>query len=635
MRFVQRTPVPADPYATDHVLHAWLDRLLGPASELARPRLAALGADVVDTLRAAHHDAETHPPVLTRYDAWGRRVDRIDSAPGWETQRRAAASHALVALPYLPDARESFGAGTRVVQAALLHLYGPESATFSCPVAMSDGAAALLSRPEVDAAIRDAWLPRLVSTDPDTAITSGQWMTESQGGSDIARSTTSARRDDAGDWRLTGEKWFCSAADAAMAVALARPVGAAPGSRALAPFLVPRYAPDSTEPAPGLRLHRLKEKLGTRAVPTAEIGLADAVGYPLGDPDSPGLHRMMTLVVVTRLHNAIAAAGGMRRGLDYARAYAGSREIASQPSGSSRLADNPLHRATLTQLAVDAQAAFALALHAFALLGRVEVDGDPAAEAELRLVAPLAKLATGRWAVASASEYLECFGGAGFVEDTGIPRLLRDAQVLPIWEGTTNVLAVDTQRAVARDEGVKQLLLRLDSATDLAVRLPGRADLVDTLLAARQDLATRLAAPAGPAGARDLALRLATVLAAALLVEQADFDARRGDLHGATVAGLWAARRLRHEDVGEPAAERVRAGRRAQISTRARPKAAESKEFQLKIRLKPVIWQPASRGTGSGYLWGATLARTQPAGCPHAQVSGNQSTDEVVTQSDR
>jgi acyl-CoA dehydrogenase len=545
MRFVQPVPPPADPYTGDHVLHAFLDRLLGDDAALAQPRLAALGADVRDRLLAAHHDAETHPPALTRYDAWGARVDRIETAPGWQTQRAAAAEHAVVALPYLPEARDTFGAGARVVQAALLHLYGPESATFSCPVAMSDGAAALLSRPEVDPALRAAWLPRLISTDPAQAITSGQWMTEAQGGSDIARSGTTARRDGTGGWQLTGEKWFCSAADAAMAVALARPEGAGPGSRTLAPFLVPRYGQDGASPAPGIALHRLKDKLGTRAVPTAEIGLTGATGYPVGDPDSSGLHRMMTLVVVTRLHNAVAAAGGMRRGLDYALRYAGARDIAG-----GRLAANPLHRSTLAQLAVDAQAAFALAMHAFALLGQVEVDGTSAAEAELRLVAPLAKLATGRWAVASASEYLECFGGAGFVEDTGLPRLLRDAQVLPIWEGTTNVLAVDTQRALARDEGVKQLLARVEAATELAAGLPGQADLVDTLLAARADLTARLAAPAHPAAARDVALRLAAVLATALLVEQADFDARRGDRQGAAVAGLWAARRLRREDVG-------------------------------------------------------------------------------------
>ncbi|MFD0823822.1 acyl-CoA dehydrogenase family protein, partial [Micromonospora zhanjiangensis] len=206
-------------------------------------------------------------------------------------------------------------------QHALLHLYGPESATFSCPVAMADGAAALLSLPDVDREVRDAWLPRLTATDPATAITSGQWMTESQGGSDLGRSGTVARRDEHGRWRLTGEKWFCSAADSAMAVALARPDGAGGGSRVLVPFLVPRYAADSPlradgvdpdAPAPGVRLHRLKDKLGTWALPTAEIGLSDAYAVPLGDPDVPGLSRAMTLVVVTRVHNAAAAAGGMR-----------------------------------------------------------------------------------------------------------------------------------------------------------------------------------------------------------------------------------------------------------------------------------------------------------------------------------
>jgi hypothetical protein len=244
---------------------------------------------------------------------------------------------------------------------------------------------------------------------------------------------------------------------------------------------------------------------------------------------------MMTLVVITRLHNAAAAAGGMRRGLDYARAYAEHRTVAG-----GQLAANPLHRATLGQLAVDAHAAYALAAHAFWLLGRVEVDGDEAADAELRLVAPLVKLATGRLAVAAASEYLESFGGAGYVEDTGVPRLLRDAQVLPIWEGTTNVLSVDALRAAGRDEGVKQVLARVDAACDLA----GGA-VAGTLAAARTRLADRLAgaaaAPGDPlvlAGARDLAMDLAFTLAGALLVEQGTAEA----------AELWATRRLRHED---------------------------------------------------------------------------------------
>ena len=549
-RFVQPVPPLPDPYSTDTVLRASLDRLLGPAGHaLAAPRLEALAAEVAGPLREAHRDAEAHPPTLVQFDAWGRRVDRIETASGWQDQRRAAAEHGLVAITHLPDAIESFGAGTRVVQHALLHLYGPESATFSCPVAMSDGAAALLSRPDVDAALRDAWLPRLTSTDPATAITSGQWMTEAEGGSDISRSSSTARRDGDG-WRVSGEKWFCSAADSAIAIALARPEGAGTGSRVLAPFLIPRYGADGG-PAPGITVHRLKDKLGTRALPTAEIGLREVTALPVGDPARPGLHRMMTLVVITRLHNAAAAAGGMRRGLDYARAYAGVRDVAG-----GRLADSPLHRATLGALAVSARAAFALAAHAFALLGRVEVDGDEAAEAELRLVAPLAKLLTGKLAVACASEYVECFGGAGYVEDTGVPRLLRDAQVLPIWEGTTNVLSLDVLRALSRGEGVDPLLGRLAAATamaeggDAGLYASHLADLRDDVASAAKDPGAERAV----AGARGLALRLGCALAGALLLEHAGWAGATGADPGAgPAAALWIREKLAGRDIAEAA----------------------------------------------------------------------------------
>jgi alkylation response protein AidB-like acyl-CoA dehydrogenase len=560
-RYVQAMPELPDVYADDAVLRSWLDRLLGADGHAsASQRLKALATEVAGPLRAAHADAEAHPPVLHRYDAWGARLDRVETAAGWERLRVAAADHALVALPYLDRARITWGTGARVVQHALLHLYGPESATFTCPVAMADGAAALLSRPEVDPAVRDAWFPRLVSTNPDTAVTSGQWMTEAQGGSDISRSTTTALSTKDGSWRLTGEKWFCSAADSAMAIALARPEGAGAGSRALAPFLVPRYATDTPAggapyfPAAGLRLHRLKEKLGTRAVPTAEIGLSDVYALSVGDPGQSGLARMLTLVVLTRLHNAAAAAGGMRRGLAYAKVFAGARTVAG-----GRLSRNPLHRATLSGLAVDAQAAFALAAHAFWLLGRVEVAGDEVAAKELRLAAPLAKLVTGKLAVSSASEYVECFGGAGYVEDTGIPRLVRDAQVLPIWEGTTNVLSVDVIRALAQDPALGEAFVRrLDEATDAgSALLIGGA--VDGLRAVRYRLMSALPAiAAGPhddgvlAAGRELALAMGYALALALLVEHA---AGSGDEATKVAAELFGRARLTADDTAVDAHE--------------------------------------------------------------------------------
>jgi alkylation response protein AidB-like acyl-CoA dehydrogenase len=528
------------------MLRAWLHRHLGGEDQPAASRLAALAGEVSGPLRDAHRQAEANPPVLVRYDPWGARIDHVETPAGWQTHRQAAARHALVALPYLPGARRQWGAAARVVQHALLHLYAPESATFSCPVAMSDGAAALLQHPDIDGSVRDAWLPRLIATDPAEAITSGQWMTETSGGSDLARAATTAHLDRSGWWRLTGEKWFCSAIDAPVAVALARPKGAAEGSRSLAPFLVPRYRDDGTI-ADGIRIHRLKDKLGTRALPTAEVGLTDAAALPLGDPARSGLVRMMTLVRVARLHNAAAAAAGMRRGLAYAYSFAQVRQIAG-----GRLAASPLHRATLGTLGVAAAGAFVLAGHAFALLGRVEAGGDEQAAAELRIVAPLAKLGTGKLAVRSASEYLECFGGAGYIEDTGIPALLRDAQVLPIWEGTTNVLAMDVLRAVVREDAARPLLARLDAAADLA---PALADPLRSATAqVREALAAVVADPyavAVMAGARGLALRLANTLAAALLIEQA----ASGDPVAEVAAQLWSRRWLQGDEIAVAAHE--------------------------------------------------------------------------------
>jgi acyl-CoA dehydrogenase len=555
-RFIQAMPEPADPYTGDPLLRPWLHQH-GVADPAATQRVTALAGEVTTDLRRAHHQAESHPPELVRYSPWGQRIDRVDTPVGWESQREAATRHGLVGLPYLPESRQRWGAGARVLQHALLHLYGPESATYSCPVAMSDGAAALLSHPEVDPAVRQRWLPRLVSTDPRTAVTSGQWMTEASGGSDLARAATTAHPAGDGSWRLHGDKWFCSAVDAEVAVALARPAGAEVGSRVLVPFLVPRYAADSPLappgadprlPAPGVRIHRLKDKLGTRALPTAEVGLDGAYAVALGEADQPGLVRMMTLVRVARLHNAAAAAAGMRRGLAYARAFATARQVAG-----GWLAGSPLHRATLGTLGVDAAGAFALAGHAFALLGRVEVDGDADAAAELRIVAPLAKLATGKLAVASASEYLECFGGAGYIEDTGIPRLLRDAQVLPIWEGTTNVLSLDVMRAVVREDAGKRLLARLEAATDIDPAL------ADPLRAAAEQLRGALAAVAADpyavavmAGARGLALRMAYALGAALL-------AGWGDDVAGLAARLWTRRWLAGDDIAAQAAEHMEA----------------------------------------------------------------------------
>lgn len=569
LRFVQPVRPLADPYAGDVALRATLDRLLGEVGHKdAAPLLEALAADCAGPLRRAALDAERHPPVLRTHDGWGRRVDEVETSTGWEAERAAAARHGLVALPYEAEARATWGAGARVVQHALLHLFSPDSAIFSCPVAMSDGAVTVLRGADVDPALTERTLPHLLSRDPGTAWTSGQWMTETEGGSDVGRATTAAR-EDAGRWVLTGDKWFCSATTAEVAIALARPEGAGDGSAGLACFVVPRYAADAGEreaplgtsglrrTASGLSLHRLKDKLGTHALPSAEVRLDDALAWPVGDPHAPGgLRRMMDLVTITRLHNAANASALLTRAVAMARGYAETRE-----AFGARLWRQPLHRETLAWLAVDAQASYALTALCFAALGEVELGTDQAAEsaALLRLSTSLAKAMTAKLAVAGTSEALECFGGPGYVEDTGMPVLLRDAQVLPVWEGTTNIQSLDLLRALAdpRVDALGAYLRRVDTAL-AATAAAGEwlAPLAEQLQPVRDRLAADArAAAASPttdatqARARGLLERLAGLLAAAALLEQAVFEAARGDLRAGVVARLWVRRRVLGLDI--------------------------------------------------------------------------------------
>jgi hypothetical protein len=240
----------------------------------------------------------------------------------------------------------------------------------------------------------------------------------------------------------------------------------------------------------------------------------------------------------------------MRRGLVLARRFAETREAFGE-----RLFRQPLHREVLTWLAVDADAAFGLTGLCFALLGRYEVDGDAEAAALLRFAATLAKASTAKLAVASASEVVECFGGPGYIEDTGIPRLLRDSQVLPVWEGTTNVLSLDVVRALARDDALTPYLAFVDRALDVTGEWAGPIadDLRPVRDAVAEDARAAAAAPesaATQAQARHLMERMAALLTAATLVDQAVYDLDRGDARSALVASLWTRRRV----LGDPCA---------------------------------------------------------------------------------
>src|SRR5690606_25715669 len=233
-----------------------------------------------------------------------------------------------------------------------------------------------------------------------------------------------------------------------MALTLARPEGSAAGADALALFMVETR--DADRRWNGIRIDRLKDKLGTRELPTAEIHLDGTRAQPVGEL-AHGVRQIAPMLNVTRTWNAVCALATMQRCLALARDHAARRSAFGRPLG--RL---PLHVGTLASMQAEFEAAFQLVFFVAELLGRVEHGSDDADTALLRVLTPLAKLWTGKLAMSIASEACEAFGGSGYIEDTGMPLLLRDAQVYPIWEGTTNVLALDTLRAL-RGNGIEHL----------------------------------------------------------------------------------------------------------------------------------------------------------------------------------
>jgi alkylation response protein AidB-like acyl-CoA dehydrogenase len=386
---------------------------------------------------------------------------------------------------------------------------------------MTDGAATAI-KASGNRQLIERVLPHFLSRDASSFWLSGQWMTETTGGSDVGNTETVARQDADGQWRLHGRKWFSSAVVGEAALALARPEGAGTGTGALALFYVETM--DGERRKPELVIDRLKDKLGTQELPTAEIHLDGLPAWPLGEL-AHGVRQVAPMLNVTRSWNAICAVASMARAISLARDFATRRQAFGRP-----LIEQPLHAQTLADMQAQFEAAFALAFEVAHLLGRVE-QGEASAEeaALLRLLTPLAKLWTGKLAVEICSETLECFGGAGYIEDTGLPQLLRDAQVYAIWEGTTNVLSLDSLRALAGDS-----LVALRNTT--AQWLEGNDDMhAASVIRQTMDAAARWLDQHGSergqmeAGARGLAFTLARCAAAALLARQATWSSQHAD----------------------------------------------------------------------------------------------------------
>ncbi|MFI2714686.1 acyl-CoA dehydrogenase family protein [Micromonospora sp. NPDC018662] len=475
---------------------ALLDGLAREGAGWATAGLHALGRLAGGEAATEHGRlANEHPPVLRTHDRFGHRVDEVEFHPSWHELMRTAVGHGLHAAPWADDRP-----GAHVARAAGFYVWRPD-AGHGCPISMTYAAVpALRHSPELAA----RYEPLLASTAYDfglrpplgkRGLLAGMSMTEKQGGSDVRANTTTARPEPDGSYRLLGHKWFTSAPMCDLFLTLAQ----APGG--LTCFLVPRVLPDGGRNP--MRLMRLKDKLGNRSNASAEIEYEHAVAWRVGD-EGRGVRTILDMVNLTRLDCVIGAAAGMRQGVTTAVHHATHRTAFGR-----YLADQPLMRNVLADLAVESEAATVLMTRLAGATDR-SARGDAGETAFKRLALAVGKYwVCKRWP-GHAAEALECLGGNGYVEESGMPRLFRESPLNSIWEGSGNVAALDVLRALTREPQVLAAYeAEVAAATGADARLDAAVRRMRDELADHTDLELR---------ARRVVERLALVLQGALLV---------------------------------------------------------------------------------------------------------------------
>jgi putative acyl-CoA dehydrogenase len=515
---VLNQPPPLDGYNLFEQDHALAEALRREGAGWAEERARAFGAVAGGEPMRWGAQANAYPPVLRTHDRYGHRIDEVEYHPAWHNLMQLAVANELHALPWR-DPRP----GAHVARAALFYLLSQAESGFGCPISMTYSAVpALRTQPEVAA----EWEPRLTSTQYDPRMVPasqkrgalcGMAMTEKQGGSDVRANTTRARALDGGgpggEYEITGHKWFCSApmCDAFLVLAYAE--------RGLSCFLLPRWLPDGTRNR--FSVQRLKDKLGNRSNASSEVELDAAWARMVGE-EGRGVPTIIEMVNHTRLDCVIGTAALMRQAVAQA-----THHTAHRAAFGKRLTEQPLMQNVLADLCIESEAATSAMMR----LARAYDEGgrDTAQRHFSRLATAVVKYWVCKRTPVLVAEALECLGGSGYVEESILPRLYREAPLNGIWEGSGNVICLDVLRAMGREpESVEAFFDEIGLAGGAEPRLTRFVD------ALREDLTDFAAIEYR---ARGLVERLALALQASLLV-------RHGD---AAVADAFCASRLAGE----------------------------------------------------------------------------------------
>ncbi len=511
-------------YAEDRGLRDLLKLYLEPNDfqrlEPHFDRLGELAGGRLDELARA---ADKHPPVLNPRDRFGRDEDWIDYHSSYrEMEKVAFGDFQFHAMSHRGGTLGMDRPLPAVAKYALQYLFVQAEFGLMCPISVTDTSIHLI-RKFASAELKEYLLPKMLSDDVATMWKGTQFMTERSGGSDVGAIETTARCEN-GEWRLYGDKWFCSHADADVALLLARPEGAPDGTRGLALFALPRRMKDGRRNA--YRIVRLKDKLGTRSMASGEILLEGAVAYLVGDAER-GLKQMMEQVNLSRLSHGVRAAAMMRRCVNEAMVCARTRMAFGKT-----IICYPLLRRQLLKIAVPSEQSLSMFLFAASAMDRATA-GSKEAESSLRILTPLLKFRACRDNIPVATGAMEVRGGNGYIEEWVQARLVRDAHIGVLWEGTSNINALDiVTRAVGKSRAHRTLETALKKLLDEATLIPAAfRDRLGLALDRTLVFAERVAEePALEASARQVASALYHITSAVLMTWEAaqpGTDARR------------------------------------------------------------------------------------------------------------
>jgi alkylation response protein AidB-like acyl-CoA dehydrogenase len=541
-------------YAIDRQFQDLLSLYMEPGLRAAMTphfeRLGALAGNRLDELALV---ADKHPPVLNARDRFGRDEDWIDYHPAYrEMEKIAFDEFGMHAMSHRAGVLGMTAPAHPLVKYGITYLFVQAEFGLMCPVSVSDTSNFIIKRYGSEA-LKKLLLDRLLSQDPQVMLKGTQFMTEKAGGSDVGALETEAElvgvgADGVERWKLYGQKWFCSHADADVAVLLARPRGAAGqpakgGTQGLGLFALPRRLEDGSRNS--YRIVRLKDKLGTRSMASGEIILEGAVAYAVGDV-SRGFKQMMEQVNLSRLSHGVRAASMMRRCLNEAMAVARSRRAFGKAIG-----EYPLLRRQLMKIMLPTEQALSMYAFSADTMGRAD-KGDKDAANLLRILTPVYKFRACRDNIPVASAALEVRGGLGYIEEWVTARLVRDAQIGTLWEGTSNINALDVvQRAVGKSGGHKTLSTALKARYEPSSALPGQ---YKGLLGATLDRVERFVEAVAADPKQEKRCRLAagalyhTTTAALLAWEGATLGAQGGDARRLLLSRLVIEHRLSPQD---------------------------------------------------------------------------------------